>query len=109
MSETRFFNRTKRTGITRLFHYNHDDDSYTISKTQDVKPILDANARAYNSVDERARWNHDELGMNRVASIPILLWFQWQKQGITQNWDTLRRKLSDSAFKRLRTRPGRLI
>lgn len=105
MSTSRRSPGNRTLGIVRRFHYDHTDDSFKIEKTQDVARILEANKIANNMAPER--WGYHD-GLHRVASIPILLWFELEKKGITKDPALLRKFLNDPDNRKLRTRPGRV-
>jgi len=72
----------------------------------DVSEILEANKASYAT--KRAGDNYGEW--ERVASIPLVVYFQWQKEGIFEpgRENELRRRLRDPENRHFITRPGRI-
>lgn len=81
------------------------DGSITVANSQDTTPVLDDNKARYNTFDERARWADND---NRVASIPLVVWWELVNKGIAQDDKALRRWLDDPENRHFRTRPGKL-
>lgn len=77
-----------------------------IVHTQDTKPIIEANKRASNNFDRYAPNPH---GMTRVASIPLVIWRQWQALGITRDEKLLNAELNKPENRFLRTDGGRSL
>lgn len=96
-------------GLETLYHEDADGETLTVEKRQHVGAILDANAAARNSVDERARWHE---GQNRVASIPLSIYYDLKEKGIIDFNDPGQKKLlkwlDDRDNFMFRTRPGLL-
>jgi hypothetical protein len=92
------------TRTSKLFHYDHTDDTFVIKTVQDVEPILEANKAAMNSLDERAK--HGEF--DRVASIPMPIYMELQRKGIADDPTAFTRWLDDPDNRAFRTRPGKL-
>jgi len=81
-----------------------------IQTRQDVSDIVEQNKKEFNSVDERARWS-DELFGNKVASIPMTVIDDLNKQGIMRGFAVLDDKrfalwLNDPMNRAWRTRTG---
>lgn len=106
MSESRPLKGSRAKGMTRIFHYDHTDDSYGIETVSNVGPLLEKNKIMYSSYDERARWSKD--GFERVGSIPAKVWFALEKSGIAGNPELLKKWLNDPDNRKFRTRPGRV-
>lgn len=91
----------------------HDDgDTLVIKQTQDVSGIIKNNVNEFNAIDERARWSDDAFG-NKVASIPLTVFQDLEKQGITRGFTILDHKrfkefLNNPDNRVFRTRPGRI-
>lgn len=92
------------TGLKRLFRYRDADDSFTIETIIDAEPILDANTAQRNSFDERSSWGD----INKVASIPMNIYMELDRKGITRDEKAFRRWLDDPDNRAFRTRPGKL-
>lgn len=102
---TRLFDVDRFDGTTTLFHPD-GEGGFTLETLQDVEPILEANKILHNDVDERARYGEK---LTRVASIPLVIWQQWCKEGDPQHDQAfLRKKLNDRDNLLFRTRPGRV-
>jgi hypothetical protein len=81
-----------------------------IQTRQDVSDIVEQNKKEYNSYDERARWS-DQLFGNKVASIPMTVIDDLNKQGIMRGFAVLDDKrfaswLNDPMNRAWRTRTG---
>ena len=81
-----------------------------IQTRQDVSAIIEQNKKEYNSYDERARWS-DQLFGNKVASIPMTVIDDLNKQGIMRGYAVLDEKrfasfLNDPMNRAWRTRTG---
>jgi hypothetical protein len=81
-----------------------------IEMRQDVTDIVEQNKKEYNSFDERARWS-DHLFGNKVASIPLTVIDELNKQGIMRGYAVLDNKrfaafLNDPMNRAWRTRTG---
>jgi len=81
-----------------------------IETRQDVSGIIEQNKKEYNSFDERARWSDDMFG-NKVASIPLTVIDDLNKQGIMRGFAILDEKrfkawLNNSDNRVFRTRTG---
>jgi hypothetical protein len=81
-----------------------------IQTRQDVSDIVEQNKKEYNSFDERARWS-DNLFGNKVASIPMTVIDDLNKQGIMRGFAVLDDKrfalwLNDPMNRAWRTRTG---
>jgi hypothetical protein len=81
-----------------------------IQTRQDVSAIIEQNKKEYNSYDERARWS-DQLFGNKVASIPLTVIDDLNKEGIMRGYAVLDEKrfaawLNDPMNRAWRTRTG---
>jgi hypothetical protein len=74
--------------------HSDGDGGIIIETRQDISGILEQNKKEYNSFDERARWSDDLLG-NKVASIPLTVIDDLNKQGIIRGFAVL----DDKRFK----------
>jgi hypothetical protein len=84
-----------------------NDVDWVIESKQDATDLIEANKRAYNSVDERARFGEHFV---RVASIPMNLAMQLHAEGRLNesNGRDFMRWLDNPDNKYFRTRPGSL-
>ena len=83
-----------------------------IQPRQDVTGIMEQNKKEFNSFDERARWS-DQLFGNKVASIPMTVIDDLNKQGIMRGFAVLDDKrfamwLNDPMNRAWRTRTGKV-
>lgn len=81
-----------------------------IKTSQDVSNIVEANKNEFNSYDERAKWSDDVYG-NKVASIPLTVIDDLNKQGIMRGFAVIDEKrfrhwLNQPDNRAFRTRPG---
>lgn len=106
MTETRLFEHVPETNTTRLFHYDPETDTARIETVQDVSGLIGDNKSLFAGVDERARW-HDGQG-DRVASIPLNVFFDLQQKGIVDDQAAFRRWLNAPENRFFRTRPGKI-
>ena len=90
--------------------HSDGDGGIIIETRQDISDILEQNKKEYNSFDERAKWS-DELFGNKVASIPLTVIDDLNKQGIMRGFAILDEKrfkawLNNSDNRVFRTRTG---
>ena len=86
------------------------DGGIIIETKQDISAILEQNKKEYNSYDERARWS-DHLFGNKIASIPMTVIDELNKQGIMRGFAVLDEKrfkawLNERDNRVFRTRTG---
>ena len=89
-----------------------DDGGLVIESSQDVTGIIESNRKQFNAYDERARWSDDLLG-NKIASIPLAVVDELNKQGIMRGFHVLDQPrfkawLNHPDNRAFRTRPGRI-
>lgn len=87
----------------KVFHYDHSDDSFTIETVQDVTEIAELNKAQFNGTADH--WKGD---LHKVASIPMPIYMQLQKEGIVDDPAAFRRWLNDRDNRVFRTRPGKV-
>lgn len=97
----RIFSQDPATGITKYWHVNSNGE-YVIETAQDVSTIADSNKRHYN--DNTGRWGD----MQRVASIPLPVYYELKRQGIADDPKALKKWLNDRDNQVFRTRAGTL-
>lgn len=101
--ETRLFDYDPVTGRTRLFHYDHTNDTFQIETKQDVTDLVMVNNEiAKEDVGKFAD------GMHRVASIPMNIYFELQRKGILKDKERLAAWLNDPDNRAFRTKMGRV-
>jgi xylose isomerase len=98
-------------GISKT-SFHDDGDDLVIAHSQDVTAIIDANKSEYAQNDERKRWSDDAFG-NKVASIPLVVFQELEKQGITRGFTVLdmprfKAWLNNPDNRAFRTRTGRI-
>lgn len=97
-------------GITSLVHT--DGETITFEDFQDVENVLEMNKLLYNDVDAKTPFKGD--GLHRVASIPLVVMVELERQGIVDSaWNVkdearFLRFLDDPENIYFRTRPGKL-
>lgn len=79
---------------------------------QDVSGIIEQNKREFSLYDERSKWSDDLYG-NKVASIPLTVIDDLNKQGIMRGFHVLDEKrfrawLNNPENRFFRTRPGNI-
>jgi len=103
MSGRRLFSTNPHLGTTTYFHYNDADDSATFETLTEVDSFIDENKREFNDAD--TGWRGD---MHKVASIPMTLYMDLQKQGILEDPKRLKAWLNDPENRYFRTKSGRV-
>lgn len=85
--------------------YMHDveDGKFGIEQVQDVAPTLEGNKRQAN--DAATGWKGE---YHHVASLPLAVATDLRNKGILDDWQALKRWLSDSDNRFFRTKEGRL-
>lgn len=69
-----------------------------------IQALLDQNKREANAFNKSG--SHGSIV--KVASIPTGLYFDWQRQGITDDPEAMRRRLNDADYSKFRTNDWRL-
>jgi hypothetical protein len=75
------------------------DKMIVTTEWKSVQALLDSNAN--ESADFNQTGKHGDIV--KVAGIPIGLYFDWKRQGITDDPEALRRRLNDRDFSKFRT------
>ena len=96
----RIFDTDPLTGITRYWHVK-DNGEFVIETEQKIN-VDEANTRARNATDKRAKWGD----MSRVASIPLSVFYELKRKGITDDPQAMKRWLNDPDNRAFRTREG---
>lgn len=91
-------------GLSEVFYFDHDTGLTTIRDEQEVSPIIDANQDEYNDAPSRLG-TPGPLG-RKVASIPLGLFMEMQRKGITRDRKAFARWLNDPDNRGFRTAPG---
>ena len=80
------------------------EGNLTLHTQQDVTDLVDQNRMLYNSTEKSTKWGE----MNRVASIPLSIYYTPEFQKISKDPVALKRWLNDPANEAFRTRKGRI-
>lgn len=98
----RLFSRDEATGITKWWHVTGNGE-YVVETVQETEAILNANKRALNSSEKK--WGEN---MNRVASIPLSVYYDLKRNGIADDPARLKKWLNDRDNLAFRTKGGTL-
>lgn len=98
---TRIFSQDKASGITKYWHVT-DKGEYVVETQQDVSAIVEANKREYNNTPDKYR------DVNKVASIPLSVYYDLKRKGIADDPKALKKWLNDRDNQVFRTRAGTL-
>ena len=101
MGQKRLFGRDPLTGITQYWHVK-DNGEYVIETQQDVSAIAKKNKREFNDTPDRYR------DVNKVASIPLNVYYDLKRRGIADDPVAFKKWLNDRDNQVFRTRAGRL-
>lgn len=101
MGQRRLFGRDPLTGITQYWHVK-DNGEYVIETQQDVTAIAEKNKREFNETPDRYR------DVNKVASIPLNVYYDLKRRGIADDPVAFKKWLNDRDNEVFRTRAGRL-
>jgi hypothetical protein len=98
-------------GITDT-SFVENGDELVIVKSQNISAILEMNKREYAAQDERKTWGDDAFS-NKVASIPLTVFSDLEKLGITRGFAVIDKKrfhawLNDPDNRAFRTRAGKI-
>jgi hypothetical protein len=90
--------------------HSDGEGGIVIQTRQDITDIVEQNKKEYNSYDEKARWS-DNLFGNKIASIPMTVIDDLNKQGIMRGFAVLDEKrfrawLNERDNRVFRTRTG---
>ena len=96
----RLINDDAFTGVKTFYDYDAGKDEAIISKEQDVSAIIEQNKREFNDAPER--WGE----WTKVGSIPISVYYELERQGITKDQEAMKKWLNDPDNRYFRTRPG---
>lgn len=96
-------------GSITTFH-DVDDGGVVIAKEQNIDALVNANKEEYNNAD--SKWSDNALE-NRVARVPLAVFDQLQKEGITRGFTILDQKrfkawLNNPDNRVFRTKAGRI-
>lgn len=90
------------TGIAHWVDTDEETGITTYGSDQNVDAILESNKEQYNA-------DHGRFGeWSKVASIPMSLYAAWEREGILNDSEEIKRRLNDPELRFFRTRPGNL-
>lgn len=104
--DSSLFDVDRRSGLVTLHHFDETSDETILETRQDAEPLIEWNKAQFNAFDERARWRKE--GINKVASIPLTVYWDLHRRGIVQDQKAFRKWLNDADNRVFRTRPGRV-
>lgn len=96
-------------GSVTTFH-DMDDGGLVVSTEQEISGLIDANKEEYNT--SSSKWSDNALE-NRVARIPLKVFDQLEREGITRGFTILDQKrfkawLNNPDNRVFRTKAGRI-
>ena len=97
----RIFDQDPATGITKYWHVT-DKGEYVVETQQDVSAIAERNKNEYKETPNRYR------DVNKVASLPLSVYYELKRRGIADDPKAMRKWLNDSNNQVFRTRAGTL-
>ncbi len=92
------------TATQSLWHEDHDG-AIVVETEQDVGAVIEDAKIRYNMHDERSPFKGD---LHRVASIPMPILMELERQGIIEDPKRFAAWLNDKDNAAFRTRPGRV-
>jgi hypothetical protein len=101
MGNKRVFESDPLTGITTYWHVT-DKGEYVVEHVQDATTIANFNKRQYNDTPQKYG------DVNKVASIPLSVYYELKRKGIADDPKALKKWLNDSDNQVFRTRAGTL-
>ena len=90
------------TGTAQYVDYDENEDAFRYHQVVEADPITDFNRLLFN--DAPQRWGD----MQRVASLPMVLWLKLKRDGVLDDPKRLAAWLNDPDNAAFRTRPGRV-
>jgi len=100
--DTHLINENLEAGKAELHHYDEAAGLAYIEQVQDCTEIVEANRELYNLSDGIPRFGDGK----RVASIPMVIYMELVRQGITKDQKKFRQWLNDPDNRAFRTLPG---
>ncbi len=104
-------NRNHAAGTHTRVVVDTDTGLPLIIKTQNTRPIVEANKRMANAVDRHVqrRRRLKGAGTTQIASIPIVIWHQLVAEGIDRDQQALQRWLSERDTRLFRVDDGKKL
>ena len=90
-------------GYQQVFH-SDSEGNLAIQTVQDVTDVVEENKRLFNATEKSTPWGEGQ----RVASIPLSIYYSKEFQEIRKDQKKLRAWLNDSANAAFRTRAGKV-
>lgn len=84
--------------------WHEEGDDVIIENVQDVQTLVDQNKALY--AQSHASDPYGEF--DRVASLPLTVYWDLQERGILDDEEAFRKWLNDPANRHFRTRPGKI-
>ncbi len=104
MIESKHFDRNDALSLDRTWHYNSETDEATIETKQDVTAIIEENKQDFNLQEKHTKYGE----WNKVASIPLSIYFKLKQEGKLDDQAYMKRFLNDPENRYFRTRPGQV-
>ena len=104
MIESKHFDRNEALNLDRTWHYNSETDEATIETKQDVTAIIEENRQDFNLQEKHSKYGE----WNKVASIPLSIFYELKAQGKLDDQAYMKRWLNDPENRYFRTRPGQV-
>lgn len=98
--QKRIFDTDPLTGITRYWHVK--DNGEFVIETQQKIDVDEANRKRRVETDKRTKWGD----VARVASIPLSVYYDLKRRGITDDPKAMKKWLNDPDNRVFRTREG---
>jgi len=94
--------------IKRNIVYDHAGDKIVQHSVQDVAPLIELNKKEYNKDYVNGGVETKEVGMRKVANIPLIIVEKWKKEhGIDMlnkdHWPKIKQLLNSNEYRFLRT------
>lgn len=99
----RLFDHDPLLGITKYWHVK-DNGEFAVETVQDTTTAFDLNRREFNEQSDGKNWRD----VNKVASIPLSVYYDLKRKGIADDPAALKRWLNDADNRVFRTRGGTL-
>ena len=90
---------------TRTLWHEYHDGTIIVETEQDVEAVVEDAKIRHSMHDERSPWKGD---LHRVASIPMPILMELERQGIIEDPKRFAAWLNDKDNAAFRTRPGRV-
>lgn len=102
VSDKVLFGHDELTGITEWFVSDESGDNFKWVIEGDAQPSIDRTKDIQNSMDQ-SKWGD---GLQHVASIPMVIYWDWKRKGWIDDPVKLRTLLNDPDNRFMRTKLG---